>query len=49
MNTRLARCACALGLAALLLTAAGCAQQGVTVELTATPAPSASAEATPSP
>lgn len=49
MNTRLARCACALGLAALLLTAAGCAQQGVTVELTATPAPSAAAEATPSP
>ena len=49
MNTRLARRACALGLAALLLTAAGCAQQGVTVELTATPAPSAAAEATPSP
>lgn len=49
MNTRLARRACALGLAVLLLTAAGCAQQGVTVELTATPAPSAAAEATPSP
>lgn len=39
MNTRFVRSAYALGLAALLLTAAGCSQPPSTVELTATPAP----------
>lgn len=46
MNHSFARRACALGLIVLLLTASGCAQQGITVELTATPAPTAAEEPT---
>lgn len=49
MNTRLARHVCALSLTALLLTAPGCAQQSLSVEWTATPAPTAAATPTVAP
>ena len=44
MNEPFARRACALGLTVLPLTAPGCAQQSLSVELTATPAPTATAD-----